>query len=185
MTDDEIAAIKARHQTLFAPGQALARAADIIRRARRYVGMVRSDDVDGDDPIYAFLDEMDALLAEVERLRADLERVQMQVVACGVVAQSNTPENAATMRATIAAAYRTDALRCVEAAVDREMALRMEVADLIGRGAAQHEAVEAAQADAAALREALKWLDRWLGHKPMTECTARISAALARAGGGA
>jgi hypothetical protein len=34
-----------------------------LRTARRYVCLVRSDDVAGDDPIFSFLDEVDALLS--------------------------------------------------------------------------------------------------------------------------
>jgi len=35
--------------------------------------------------------------------------------------------------------------------------------------------------DRAALMKALKWLDNWLGHKPMPECSKRITDALAAA----
>jgi hypothetical protein len=41
---------------------------------------------------------------------------------------------------------------------------------------------DALAAENARLREHLRWLDRWLGHKPMTECSARISAALKESG---
>ena len=33
------------------------------------------------------------------------------------------------------------------------------------------------------LLAALKWLDNWLGHKPMPECSNRIAAAIAKATG--
>lgn len=71
MTNDELKAMSER----------LDKAVDIIRRAHRYVGKVRSDDVDGDDPIFALLDEMEAFLlrdeakAELERLREALEDI--------------------------------------------------------------------------------------------------------------
>jgi len=35
--------------------------------------------------------------------------------------------------------------------------------------------------DRAALMDALQWLDNWLGHKPMPECSKRITDALAAA----
>lgn len=39
----------------------------------------------------------------------------------------------------------------------------------------------ALELDRAALMDALQWLDNWLGHKPMPECSKRIADALSAA----
>ena len=60
-------------------------------------------------------------------LRAELERERMRLCACGVAAMANTPESAANARQTHPD-YRSASLSDVEQAVDREMALRAELA---------------------------------------------------------
>ena len=65
-------------------------------------------------------------MQERDEARAELERERMRLVACGVVAMSNTPESAARNR-EMHADYRSASCDDVASAVDREMALRAEV----------------------------------------------------------
>lgn len=70
------------------------------------------------------------LEAEIEALEAEVERLRMQLAACGVLAQSNTPETLKRnrqMHAYYDCASVQDVIRCVE----REIALRAENARLL------------------------------------------------------
>ena len=69
------------------------------------------------------------LATENERLRAELERERMRLAACGVVAMANTPESAARAR-DIHPDYRSASCDDVARAVDSEMSLRAELAEL-------------------------------------------------------
>jgi hypothetical protein len=69
---------------------------------------------------------------EVERLQAEIETLRMQLVACGVVAMSNTPESAAKAR-DMRPDYMSASCQDVMRAVDSEMALREELARLKAR----------------------------------------------------
>lgn len=65
------------------------------------------------------------LIAEIERLRAEEERLRMQLVACGVVAMSNTPESAAKSR-DMHPDYMSASCQDVIRIVDKEMASRAD-----------------------------------------------------------
>ena len=67
----------------------------------------------------------EALQARVVELGDELERERICHAACGVIALSNTPESAATMR-QMKDEYRSASVQDVCNAVDREMALRVE-----------------------------------------------------------
>lgn len=83
--------------------------------------------LDGSPP-----DKFESVLAraatEIEQLRADLEKEQMRLAACSVVALANTEETAKKARDSIHPDYRSAAMNDVANAVDREMALRAEIA---------------------------------------------------------
>lgn len=95
---------------------------------------------DGYTPLYATktppekLAEMnDSLITDnnylrnrVKELNAELELERMRLAACGVVAMANTPESAAKAR-EMRPEYRSASCDDVAAAVDREMALRVNV----------------------------------------------------------
>ena len=81
------------------------------------------------DPQSVPLHEMKALEAERDALRLELENERMRLVACGVVAQANTPESAVKAR-EMHADYHSASCNDVAAAVDREIALRLRVAAL-------------------------------------------------------
>ena len=66
---------------------------------------------------------------EITSLRAELERERMRLAACGVVAMANTPESAARAR-DIHPDYRSASCDDVARAVDSEMSLRAELAEL-------------------------------------------------------
>ena len=68
---------------------------------------------------------IEALQARVVELGDELERERICHAACGVIALSNTPESAATMR-QMKDEYRSASVQDVCNAVDREMALRVE-----------------------------------------------------------
>lgn len=63
---------------------------------------------------------------EFDLAAGDVERLRMQLVACGVVALSNTPESAASAR-DMHPEYMSASCADVMRAVDREMALRAEL----------------------------------------------------------
>jgi hypothetical protein len=65
---------------------------------------------------------------EIEHLRAELETERARLAACGVVAMSNTPESAVAAR-QIHPEYRSASCDDVAQAVDREIALRAELAE--------------------------------------------------------
>lgn len=65
------------------------------------------------------------LIAEIERLQTEAERLRMQLVACGVVAMSNTPESAARNR-DMHPDYASASCQDVMRAVDSEMANRAD-----------------------------------------------------------
>ena len=69
------------------------------------------------------------LTAYVAELEEKLETTRMQLAACDVVANSNTPESAQEHR-QMSSRYKSAALLSVESAVDREMELRQRVAEL-------------------------------------------------------
>lgn len=71
----------------------------------------------------------DALRAEVRRLTEELETERIRLAACGVVALANTPESAAKAR-EMRPEYRSASCDDVARAVDREMDLRDELAEL-------------------------------------------------------
>jgi cell division septum initiation protein DivIVA len=62
----------------------------------------------------------------IERLRNELERERMRVIACGVVAMANTPENAARVR-EMHDDYRSASCDDVARMVDEQMRLRAEI----------------------------------------------------------
>jgi hypothetical protein len=64
---------------------------------------------------------------------------------------------------------------CYRCEVER---LRAEQRTLRNAAVTATERAEKAEAERDALLKTLRWLDRWLGHKPMTECTAKIKAAI-------
>ena len=66
--------------------------------------------------------------AEIERLRAELETERMRLVACSVIALANTPESAASARG-MHPDYQSPYCDDVARAVDREIALRAELAE--------------------------------------------------------
>lgn len=65
------------------------------------------------------------LRKEANQLKAAEEKMRMQLVACGVIAMSNTRETAAKQR-DIHPDYKSSSCQNVMDAVDREMALREE-----------------------------------------------------------
>lgn len=68
------------------------------------------------------------LAAEIRRLRAELETERMRLVACSVIALANTPESAASAR-DMHPDYQSPYCDDVARAVDREIALRAELAE--------------------------------------------------------
>lgn len=88
------------------------------------------------DQVQSVIRKRNELREEVERLRDELETERMRVVACGVIALSNTRESAERQR-KMHQKYRCASVIDVERAVDREMDL--------------HEEVERLRADAARL----------------------------------
>ena len=78
------------------------------------------------DQVQSVVRERDELREEVERLRDELETERMRVVACGVIALSNTRESAGRQR-KMHQKYRCASVIDVERAVDREMDLHEEV----------------------------------------------------------
>ena len=69
------------------------------------------------------------LATECERLRAELETERMRLVACSVIALANTPESAASAR-DMHPDYQSPYCDDVARAIDREIALRAELAEL-------------------------------------------------------
>jgi hypothetical protein len=57
-------------------------------------------------------------------------------------------------------------------------AKKQECADAMRATAKDLRDVEQVRAERDELLKTLRWLDRWLGHKPMAECTAKIKAAI-------
>lgn len=78
------------------------------------------------DQVQSVIRKRNELREEVERLRDELETERMRVVACGVIALSNTRESAERQR-KMHQKYRCASVIDVERAVDREMDLREEV----------------------------------------------------------
>ena len=76
------------------------------------------------DTLRALLGADGAMLQEADK---EIERLRMQLAACGVVAMANTPESAAKVR-DMHADYKSASCDDVARAVDREMALRAELA---------------------------------------------------------
>jgi hypothetical protein len=72
--------------------------------------------------------ELDRLRAENGRLVQELDDERMRHAACGVVAQANTPQSALNARDMLSK-YRSASVMAVESAVDREMLLRIELAE--------------------------------------------------------
>jgi len=73
--------------------------------------------------------QLAAQAREIAALRDELERERMRLVACGVVAYANTPE-AAKERRKMHPDYWSASCADVARAVDREMGLRAEIAEL-------------------------------------------------------
>jgi hypothetical protein len=67
-----------------------------------------------------------ALQQRVKELEAELETERLRLAGVGVVAQANTQESAALCRVPKDSPYYSASMSDVEAAVDREMALRAE-----------------------------------------------------------
>lgn len=82
---------------------------------------------DADLVLMSAADELDRLRTELATLREQLETERIRLAACGVVAMSNTPESAAKAREMLPI-YWSASCGDVEKAVDREMALRTELA---------------------------------------------------------
>lgn len=78
------------------------------------------------DQVQSVIRKRNELREEVERLRDELETERMRVVACGVIALSNTRESAERQR-KMHQKYRCASVIDVERAVDREMDLYEEV----------------------------------------------------------
>ena len=78
------------------------------------------------DQVQTVIRKRNELREEVERLRDELETERMRVVACGVIALSNTRESAERQR-KMHQKYRCASVIDVERAVDREMDLHEEV----------------------------------------------------------
>lgn len=78
------------------------------------------------DQAQSVIRKRNELREEVERLRDELETERMRVVACGVIALSNTRESAESQR-KMHQKYRCASVIDVERAVDREMDLHEEV----------------------------------------------------------
>jgi len=76
----------------------------------------------------AVLGYVSALEVERERLRAELETERMRLVACSVIALANTPESAASAR-DMHPDYQSPSCDDVARAIDREIALRAELAE--------------------------------------------------------
>lgn len=70
-------------------------------------------------------EELNRVCEHAEELQDEVERLQMQLVACGVVAMANTRETATKQR-DMHPDYMSASCQDVMAAVDREMALREE-----------------------------------------------------------
>jgi hypothetical protein len=111
-------------------------AADAVRLAGAGDVVERLEDRVWATPAYAPLDLMAEAATLITTLRADnarlsdeLETDRMRLAACGVVAMSNTTESAAKNR-DMHPIYRSASCDDVARAVDREMALRAEVARL-------------------------------------------------------
>lgn len=98
---------------------------DIIERLRRPIVRVNAEVALLCEAAIRAADEIERLTAERDEARAELERERIRLVACGVVAMSNTPESAARTR-EMHADYRSESCDAVASAVDREMALRAE-----------------------------------------------------------
>ena len=87
---------------------------------------------------------IEALQARVVELGDELERERICHAACGVIALSNTPESAATMR-QMKDEYRSASVQDVCNAVDREMALRVERDSLAAELAAARAVIKRVQ----------------------------------------
>lgn len=66
--------------------------------------------------------------SDYDQLKAENERLQMQLVACGVIALANTPESACEAR-KMHPDYMSASCSDVANAVDREMELRTQLAE--------------------------------------------------------
>lgn len=71
-----------------------------------------------------------AAIDTIQRLEAEIETERLRLAGCGVVATANTLESAALTRISKDSLYYSASMGDVEAAVDREMALRDRVAEL-------------------------------------------------------
>jgi hypothetical protein len=78
--------------------------------------------------VLALIADRDALAAQRDEGLAREERLRMQLVACGVVAMSNTKETADKQR-KMHPGYKSSSCDEVSNAVDREMALRLRLAE--------------------------------------------------------
>ena len=99
--------------------------ADELAESRRLMDLGGAKD---DENFTTFAERV---IAERDALRAEVERERMRLVACGVVANANTPATAAEAR-KMHDDYRSASCDDVARAVDREMALRAEVEALRG-----------------------------------------------------
>lgn len=120
--------------------KALSQAADMIEMLRSniaaiedekntymdYVGDALGQDHDGE----TLWDAAQRVLSERDSLRAELETERMRLVACSVIALANTPESAASAR-DMHPDYQSPYCDDVARAIDREIALRAELAECI------------------------------------------------------
>jgi hypothetical protein len=107
------------------------------------------------DPIIFFAETVAVILAaEVERLRGELERERMRLAACGVVANSNTEKSLKNVMDDVHQDYLSASLTDVKNAVEREIALRAELA-AAGDGDTWREACGRLEAELAKTRDEL------------------------------
>lgn len=105
--------------------------ADLMKRCQRGVGGRNALDEAHDimAECYGTLGrleaERDTLLQQLAERDAQIERLQMQLVACGVVALANTPESAGEAR-QMHPDYMSASCSDVADAVDREIAMRQQ-----------------------------------------------------------
>ena len=115
-------------------------------------------------------EEYDAMVAERDRLMAENERLQMQLAACGVIALANTPESACEAR-KMHPDYMSASCHDVANAVDREMKLRTQLAEIEPALVAKNHEAHDLEIDNRQLRtqlaEARELLERCLGLGPL------------------
>ena len=84
------------------------------------------DRLRGQEPLH--LGDRSAAADVIERLRAELETERMRLAACSAISLANTPESAASAR-ELHPDYQSPSCDDVARAVDREIAIRAELAE--------------------------------------------------------